>query len=50
MAFLDINPLSRGHTLVIPKGHYRDLFGLPLEELKAVASTAHRSRGRSRKP
>ena len=23
LAFLDINPLSAGHTLVIPKSHYR---------------------------
>ena len=25
MAFLDINPLSNGHTLVIPKKHYQDI-------------------------
>ncbi len=42
IAFLDINPLSRGHTLVIPKEHYRDLFELPLEELQAVARAAQR--------
>lgn len=23
LAFLDINPVSKGHTLVIPKKHYR---------------------------
>lgn len=23
--FLDINPLSNGHTLIIPKKHYKDL-------------------------
>lgn len=23
MAFLDINPINRGHTLVVPKTHYR---------------------------
>ena len=35
-AFLDINPVSRYHTLVIPKNHYRDIFDIPEEELKAV--------------
>lgn len=34
-AFLDINPLSRGHTLVIPKQRYERLDQLP-EELGAA--------------
>lgn len=29
MAFLDVNPISRGHTLVVPKGHYATLLDLP---------------------
>lgn len=29
LAFLDINPISRGHTLVIPKAHYATLLDLP---------------------
>ena len=29
MAFLDINPLSPGHTLVIPKQHYRWVWDVP---------------------
>ncbi|MDL2209416.1 HIT family protein [Desulfovibrio sp. OttesenSCG-928-O18] len=29
VAFLDISPISRGHTLVIPKGHYATLLDLP---------------------
>ena len=29
MAFLDIRPLSKGHTLVIPKEHYESLLDLP---------------------
>ena len=33
IAFLDILPLTRGHTLVIPKNHYRDLFEAPDEVL-----------------
>ncbi len=33
MAFLDIRPLNMGHTLVIPKGHYVDVFDIPKEQL-----------------
>jgi len=29
LAFLDIHPLSPGHTLVIPKKHYRWVWDLP---------------------
>lgn len=29
LAFLDIRPLSPGHTLVIPKKHYRWVWDLP---------------------
>ncbi|MFA5737075.1 MAG: HIT family protein [Candidatus Paceibacterota bacterium] len=29
IAFLDIKPINFGHTLVIPKKHYRNLFDLP---------------------
>ncbi len=36
MAFLDIRPLNMGHTLVIPKAHYVDIFGIPEKELTAV--------------
>ena len=31
LAFLDINPISRGHLLVIPKGHYQTLLDVPAE-------------------
>lgn len=31
LAFLDIHPSARGHTLVIPKQHYSDLYALPPE-------------------
>lgn len=33
LAFLDINPLSRGHTLVIPKYHGEKLTDIPDEHL-----------------
>lgn len=34
LAFLDINPVTDGHTLVIPKEHYRDIFQIPLPMLE----------------
>ena len=36
MAFLDIRPLTMGHTLVIPKHHYSDILDIPEEELIQV--------------
>ncbi len=48
MAFLDIRPLSRGHTLVIPKEHYESLLELPEELagdlLKAVRAVCEKLR------
>ena len=35
-AFLDINPVSEYHTLVIPKAHHRDVFDTPAETLGHV--------------
>lgn len=36
VAFLDINPIARGHTLVAPKGHYPTLLDLPASEGEAL--------------
>jgi len=33
LAFLDINPWVEGHTLVIPKKHYRWVWDMPEEEV-----------------
>jgi len=33
LAFLDINPINLGHTLVVPKNHYANLFDLPTDIL-----------------
>lgn len=39
-AFLDINPLSKGHTLVIPKLEVDYLFDLPLDEYLGLMTFA----------
>lgn len=40
IAFMDINPATRGHLLVVPRAHARDLWELPGEDLSACAATA----------
>jgi histidine triad (HIT) family protein len=42
LAFMDINPGTRGHALVIPKAHARDLLSIEAEDLAAVAQGAQR--------
>jgi len=42
IAFMDINPATRGHALVIPRKHARDLLEIEPEELQAVAVAAQR--------
>lgn len=42
LAFLDINPLRKGHTLVIPKKETNYLFDLSPEELSALWQFAQR--------
>ncbi len=36
LAFLDISPISKGHTIVIPKNHYSNLEVIPDYELSEV--------------
>ena len=40
LAFLDINPVNPGHTLVIPKTHYVNVFDAPEEMWTRVMATA----------
>jgi histidine triad (HIT) family protein len=40
LAFEDINPISRGHTLIIPKRHAQNLWEMPDEDLSAVSLAA----------
>jgi histidine triad (HIT) family protein len=35
-AFLDINPLNKGHVLVIPNEHYADVFNIKTEILQEL--------------
>jgi histidine triad (HIT) family protein len=42
LAFMDINPATRGHALVVPRAHARDLHEIPAEDLQAVALAAQR--------
>jgi histidine triad (HIT) family protein len=37
LAFLDIRPLNKGHTLVIPKKHFETILDLPEKEMKEMA-------------
>jgi histidine triad (HIT) family protein len=36
LAFLDIFPVSKGHTIVIPKNHYKNLEDIPDNELSEL--------------
>ncbi|MBW1998744.1 MAG: HIT family protein [Deltaproteobacteria bacterium] len=36
LAFEDINPVSQGHTLLIPKRHAENLWEIPEEDLAAI--------------
>ena len=40
IAFMDINPATRGHLLVVPRTHARDLLEIPAEDLAACAAAA----------
>jgi histidine triad (HIT) family protein len=39
MAFLDIRPVNDGHTLVIPKAHYANIYEIPDDEIAYVYKT-----------
>jgi histidine triad (HIT) family protein len=42
LAFMDINPATRGHTLVIPRDHTPDLMSIDPGQLSAVMGAAQR--------
>jgi histidine triad (HIT) family protein len=40
VAFMDINPATRGHLLVVPRAHARDLLEIGAEDLAACTAAA----------
>ncbi|HEV3320697.1 MAG TPA: HIT family protein [Solirubrobacteraceae bacterium] len=46
VAFMDINPATRGHALVVPRRHAQDLLSIDPEDLCAAAAAAQRLAGR----
>jgi histidine triad (HIT) family protein len=42
IAFMDISPATRGHTLVVPRRHARDLLEIEPEDLEATILAAQR--------
>ncbi len=48
VAFMDINPATRGHALVVPRAHATDLHEIPPDDLAACAHAAQELAGRMR--
>src|SRR4051812_22519047 len=42
VTFMDINPATRGHALVVPRDHARDLLAIDPDDLAAVARAGQR--------
>lgn len=39
-AVLNINPVNEGHTLILPKVHYENIFDIPKEVLERIISVS----------
>lgn len=48
VAFMDINPATHGHALVVPRAHATDLHDIAAEDLAACAHLAQEIAGRAR--
>ena len=48
LAFMDINPWTRGHALVIPKEHSRNIYDAEADDLAAAHIAAQRVAQRMR--
>jgi histidine triad (HIT) family protein len=48
VAFMDINPGTRGHALVVPRNHARDLHDIDPDDLAAVTRAGQRLAARQR--
>lgn len=42
LAFLDVNPVTYGHTLVVPKDHYESFLSTPKDIMNKVMNVAQR--------
>jgi len=42
VAFMDINPSSKGHMLVVPKNHVENIFEIPESDLRALIKAVKR--------
>ena len=47
LAFMDINPATRGHCLLIPKAHHKDVMAMPEDLLKDLIIAAQGLAGAS---
>jgi histidine triad (HIT) family protein len=48
VSFMDVNPATRGHALVVPRNHTKDLHEIGHDDLAAVARAAQRLATRAR--
>lgn len=48
VAFMDINPATRGHVLVVPRDHAKDVLEIGPDDLSACAAAAKRLAGRAK--
>lgn len=48
VTFMDINPATRGHALVVPRDHAVDLHDIAADDLAACHATAQRVAARAR--
>jgi histidine triad (HIT) family protein len=48
LAFMDVNPATRGHALVVPRAHSPDLHAVGADDLAACALAAQRVASRAR--
>ena len=48
LTFMDIAPATKGHALVIPKAHAKDLYAITPEDLQAVAVAAQKQAKRAK--
>lgn len=47
IAFMDINPVTPGHALAVPRSHATDLFDITTDDLAACVHLAQRIAGRA---